>query len=119
MPTRQAVETISACTPEMWPSLSLCLLFSSVTRIISGNSRKGKNRVRTVKYTPAGTKISTSRGQPQGAASRQGDADKVPPQKMIDRFNDRLYGLHKIKPHTFSSKIRPAAPGGGRGTSVS
>ena len=44
----QAVETIRACTPEM-PSLSVFLLFSSVTLIISGNSRNGRNLVLIVK----------------------------------------------------------------------
>ena len=34
------------------------LLFARVMRTISGNSRKGKKRVRRVKYTPAGGKIS-------------------------------------------------------------
>ena len=48
MPTRQAVETISACTPEI-PSRSVFLLFSRVTLIISGNIRNGRNRVRIVK----------------------------------------------------------------------
>ena len=48
MPTRQAVEMIRAWTPEI-PSLPEEPVFSRVTRIISGNSRKGRNRVRMVK----------------------------------------------------------------------
>ena len=36
-----------------------------VTRNISGKRRKGKNRVRTVKYTPAGMRMSTSRESPR------------------------------------------------------
>ena len=51
MPTRQAVETISACTPEIpsRSSSSIFLLFSKVTFSISGKSRKGRNLVRIVK----------------------------------------------------------------------
>ena len=64
IPTRQAVETMRACTPEMLPSPSPLPLLARVTRTISGKSRKGRNRVRTVKYTPAGTKISTSSDSP-------------------------------------------------------
>ena len=82
MPTRQAVETIRACTPEMWPSPSPCLLFSRVTRIISGNSRKGKNRVRTVKYTPAGTRISTSKDSPRLLPPGRGMRTRSPHKKL-------------------------------------
>ena len=62
MPTRVAVETISACTPEM---ASLPGRFSAVTRSISGNIRTGKNRVRTVKNRPAGISSSTSSETPR------------------------------------------------------
>ena len=48
MPTRVAVETIRACTPEM-ASLSAPRLSSSVTRIISGKRRKGSPLVRMVR----------------------------------------------------------------------
>ena len=67
IPTRQAVETMSAWTPEMpsRSSSSIFLLFSTVTLIISGKSLKGRNRVRTVKYSPAGIRISTSREMPK------------------------------------------------------
>ena len=48
MPTRVAVETISAWTPEMvcW---EVGFRFSTVMRSISGNSRTGRKRVRMVK----------------------------------------------------------------------
>ena len=64
MPTLVAVDTISAWRPEM-PSFFALVSFSSVTRIISGNSRTGRNRVRSVKKMPAGTRISTSRDSPR------------------------------------------------------
>ena len=52
MPTRVAVETMSACMPESRPlagsAASLPSCFSSSTEIISGNRRSGKMRVRIV-----------------------------------------------------------------------
>ena len=49
IPTLVAVDTIRAWTPEMEPAWPPELLFSAVTRSISGNSRKGRKRVRMVK----------------------------------------------------------------------
>ena len=64
IPTRVAVETIKACKPEI-ESFSDFLLCEIVIRNISGNKRKGRKRVRMVKYKPAGIKIMTNRDKPR------------------------------------------------------
>ena len=64
IPTRVAVATISAWTPDIEFSSFFASSFSSVTRIISGNRRNGRNLVLNVKYKPAGIRINTRRERP-------------------------------------------------------
>ena len=81
MPTRQAVETMRACTPDS-PSAPGFLLLSMVMRTISGNSRKGRKRVRRVKYTPAGSKMSTKSETPRLLPPGSGMRNRSPHKKL-------------------------------------
>ena len=85
MPTRQAVETMSACTPER--PCSVFWLLDRVTRTISGKRRKGKKRVRTVKYTPAGTRIITSSDSPRVLPPGNGMVTRSPHSRWYRAWN--------------------------------
>ena len=51
-------------------------------RTISGKSRKGKKRVRTVKYTPAGSRMSTSSETPRLLPPGSGMWNRSPHKKL-------------------------------------
>ena len=79
IPTLVAVDTMSACTPEIAPP------FPSVSRLtirrsISGKHRTGSSRVRTVKYRPVGIRRATSREMP--IPPPMGIVNKSPQRKL-------------------------------------
>ena len=81
MPTRVAVDTMRACTPEMaFPSR--LVRFSAVTRSISGKRRMGRNRVRMVKKMPVGMSSSTSREIPSEPPPGRGMANRSPHSRL-------------------------------------
>ena len=77
MPTRVAVDTIRAWTPEM-ALPSRLVRFSAVTRSISGNRRTGRNLVRKVKKRPVGISSSTSRDTPSVPPPGRGRTNRSP-----------------------------------------
>ena len=81
MPTRVAVETMRAWTPEMaLPSRSV--RFSAAARSISGNSRMGSTRVRTVKKMPVGMSSATSSDTPSAPPPGRGIIKRSPHSRL-------------------------------------
>ena len=81
MPTRVAVDTTRAWTPEMALPSRLVRL-SPVTRSISGRSRMGSRWVRTVKKMPVGMSSSTSRDTSSDPPPGRGMANRSPHSRL-------------------------------------